>query len=142
MIGRMMILAALFLLSATTAGAGGISERATPMGAILTDAAGMTLYVFDKDEPGKSNCLDTCAANWPPALADTADMAKPPYSIITRADGSKQWAHGGKPLYRWAKDAKPGDATGDGFRDIWHVAKPMAAPVMVPEPASPMKSGY
>lgn len=142
MIGRMMILAGVSVLAAAAVEAGAIAERASPMGAVLTDAAGMTLYVFDKDEPGKSTCVDACAVNWPPAVADKADRAKPPYSIITRADGSLQWAHGGKPLYRWAKDAKPGDATGDGFRDIWHVAKPLPAPVMLPEPASPMKSGY
>ncbi|MBF0324117.1 hypothetical protein A6A05_07350 [Magnetospirillum moscoviense] len=142
MIGRMMILTGMSILAAAAAQAGQVAERSTPMGTVLTDAAGMTLYVFDKDEPGKSNCADSCAVNWPPATADKADKAKAPYSIITRADGSMQWAYGGKPLYRWAKDAKPGDATGDGFRDIWHVAKPMAVPVLLPEPASPMKSGY
>ena len=44
--------------------------------------------------------------------------------IITRDDGGKQWAYKGKPLYLWAKDAKPGDKTGDGFNNVWHVAKP------------------
>jgi len=95
-------------------------------GGMLTNAGGMTLYTFDKDQAGsgKSACNGPCAANWPPLMA-TAD-AKPggDYSIITRDDGGKQWAYKGKPLYYWAKDSKPGDKSGDGFNGVWHVAKP------------------
>ena len=32
----------------------------------LMDANKMTLYTFDKDETGKSNCYDQYAVNWPP----------------------------------------------------------------------------
>ncbi len=32
----------------------------------LMDANKMTLYTFDKDEKGVSNCYDDCAAKWPP----------------------------------------------------------------------------
>ena len=46
------------------------------------------------------------------------------WSVITRDDGTKQWAYKGKPLYTWAKDTKPGDVTGDGFNNVWHVAQP------------------
>ena len=44
--------------------------------------------------------------------------------MIAREDGSKQWAYKGKPLYTWAKDAKPGDVTGDGVNNVWHIAQP------------------
>jgi len=44
--------------------------------------------------------------------------------IVTRDDGARQWACRGLPLYLWARDAKPGDKTGDGFNSVWHVAKP------------------
>jgi predicted lipoprotein with Yx(FWY)xxD motif len=43
--------------------------------------------------------------------------------LVTRDDGSKQWAYKGKPVYTYAKDSKPGEATGDNFRDVWHVVK-------------------
>jgi len=43
---------------------------------------------------------------------------------VTRDDGSKQWAYKGKPVYLWGKDQKPGDKTGDGFNNVWHVARP------------------
>jgi predicted lipoprotein with Yx(FWY)xxD motif len=28
------------------------------------------------------------------------------------------------PLYFWVKDKKMGDISGDGFKDVWDVAKP------------------
>ncbi len=92
----------------------------------LVDPNGMTLYVFDKDPAGsgKSACNGPCAANWPPLAADAGATATGGYSVITRDDGSRQWAYNGKPLYRWIKDQKPGDRTGDGFINLWHVAKP------------------
>ena len=34
---------------------------------VLTDAKGMTLYIYDKDTTGVSNCYDKCAVNWPPS---------------------------------------------------------------------------
>ena len=66
--------------------------------ASLTDATGFALYTFAKDVPGSSNCLDTCAKNWPPLLAGAADTASAPYSLISRSDSElKQWAYNGKP---------------------------------------------
>lgn len=90
----------------------------------LTNAAGMTLYTFDKDAAGKSACNGPCAANWPPLMAAGDAKAEGNWSIITRDDGTKQWAWKGKPLYAWSKDRKPGDKTGDGFLNgAWHAAR-------------------
>src|SRR5688500_15044790 len=37
------------------------------LGPILTDAEGMTLYLFTNDTTeGESACYDQCAENWPP----------------------------------------------------------------------------
>ena len=59
-----------------------------------------------------------------PPLMATGD-AKPAgdWSVVTRDDGSKQWAYKGKPVYLWTKDAKAGDKTGDNFNNVWHVVK-------------------
>jgi predicted lipoprotein with Yx(FWY)xxD motif len=92
---------------------------------VLADGTMMTLYTYAKDTPGVSNCNDNCAKNWPPLLA--APDAKPmgDWTIITRADGTKQWAYKGMPLYKWSKDAKPGDASGDGMgQGAWKTAAP------------------
>ncbi len=97
----------------------------TTKGAVLTDAKGMTLYTFDKDSGGKSACNGPCATNWPVLKAEASDAAGGGYTIITRDDGSRQWAYKGKPLYTFAKDQKPGDITGDGFLNgAWHLAQP------------------
>jgi len=94
------------------------------MDGILVDAHGMTVYTFDKDTPnnGKSVCNGPCAKLWPPV----APMGSPaaPYSTVTRDDGNAQLAYQGKPLYLYEQDKKPGDRSGDNFKDVWHVVKP------------------
>jgi predicted lipoprotein with Yx(FWY)xxD motif len=94
-------------------------------GKVLTDTSGMTLYTFDKDAAGKSACNGPCATNWPPLMAADDAKAAGGFTVIVRDDGGKQWAQGGKPLYTWKNDKKPGDVTGDGFANgAWHIAKP------------------
>jgi len=96
----------------------------TSKGKALVDAKGMTLYTFDRDAAGKSNCNGQCAQNWPPLMAAAGATASGEWSVITRDDGSRQWAYKGKPLYLWVRDTKPGEVTGDGVNNVWHVAKP------------------
>ena len=100
--------------------------KAGDLGMVLTGPNGMTLYTFANDkEAGKSACNGSCAINWPPMKVDAGDPApKEPLSIITRDDGSKQYAFKGKPLYYWKDDKKAGDTTGHKFRDVWFVAQP------------------
>ena len=95
-------------------------------GDVLTGANGMTLYVFDKHVAGsgKSVCNGPCATNWPPLLVTDGESAGSDFSVVLRDDSRKQWAYKGKPLYFWVKDQKPGDMTGEGVNNIWHVAKP------------------
>lgn len=97
----------------------------TAKGPALVDAQGMTLYTFDKDMGGKSMCNGPCAANWPALMAASGSAASGDWTMVTRDDGTMQWAYKGKPLYTFAKDTKPGDITGDGFLNgAWHIAKP------------------
>jgi predicted lipoprotein with Yx(FWY)xxD motif len=122
------ILASLFLVGALAACSTMSSNSAGPAkvaDGVLTGSNGMTLYTFDKDTSGsgKSACNGPCATNWPPLFAMESDSASGDYSIITRDDGKKQWALKGKPLYYWVKDKMPGDKTGDGFNNAWHVVK-------------------
>lgn len=92
---------------------------------VLVGPNGMTLYTFDKDVAGdgQSVCNGACATNWPPLTATSAPAGEG-YSLAQRADGSKQVAYKGKPLYYWIKDGKPGDKTGDGVNNLWRTAKP------------------
>jgi predicted lipoprotein with Yx(FWY)xxD motif len=85
---------------------------------------GKTLYTFDKDTtPGKSACAtDECIKAWPAAVAPADAKPSGQWSVITRDDGSKQWAVKGKPLYSFVGDKKIGDGTGDNKADVWHMA--------------------
>ncbi|WP_329222899.1 SCO0930 family lipoprotein [Streptomyces sp. NBC_01485] len=113
----------------TDAGELAISANAE-LGKILTDSAGKTLYRFDADtaEPPKSNCEGDCATTWPPVSADDISAGdgidKSLLGETTRPDGSKQLTVGGWPAYYYAKDANPGDTTGQGVGNKWFALAP------------------
>jgi len=107
----------------------GAAMAAAPVktsGGLLVNTAGMTLYTFDNDTAGsgKSVCNGPCAVAWPPLLAQADAKPEGDMTLITRDDGTKQWAYKGKPVYLYKSDMKAGDATGDNFKNIWHVIKP------------------
>jgi predicted lipoprotein with Yx(FWY)xxD motif len=89
---------------------------------------GLTLYTFDNDEPGVSNCSGDCLVNWPPVLVPSADLLTlgegleaSEFTTITRDDGTLQVAYQDMPLYFFVGDLAPGDMNGDGLNDVWHV---------------------
>lgn len=91
---------------------------------MYTDSKGMTLYTFDKDTAsGPSACSGGCAQAWPAAMADTSDAPQGDWTVVSTADGGKQWAYKGKRVYTFAKDTKAGDAKGENFKDVWHTVK-------------------
>jgi predicted lipoprotein with Yx(FWY)xxD motif len=119
-----LAVAAVLAIASSAFAAGPPSVGATAKGNALVDSRGMTLYTFDKDSGGNSACNGNCAVNWPPLRAGGGAAAPAGYTAIHRADGTEQWAYKGKPLYGWVKDKKPGDVTGDGFNNVWHIARP------------------
>lgn len=127
----MTLLSRSTFLAVLIAATGALAQSAMPAkvaetskGQALVDDKGMTLYTFDRDTAGKSNCNGQCAQNWPPLMAPANASSSGDWSVVTRDDGSRQWAYKGKPLYTWVRDAKPGDVTGDGVNNVWHIAKP------------------
>lgn len=102
----------------------GIATRPRGDGLVFTDARGMTLYFYDRDEgtPGRSACEGPCATNWPAVLAPAGANPPPGWSMVQRADGSLQWAFRGRPLYRYTLDDAPGASFGDGVGTVWRAA--------------------
>lgn len=90
---------------------------------VLANKEGRTLYTFDKDAPGKSNCYGGCATAWPPFAVANAALAGGDFTIVARDDGTAQWAYKGKPLYFFAGDAKPGEINGDKQGGVWHAIR-------------------
>ncbi len=103
------------------------SEKAG-VGKYLTDAEGKTLYWFKMDKPGASTCAGPCVEKWPlyyrEAVAPPQGIAATEFGTLTRADGKKQSTFRGYPLYYWAGDAKAGDTSGQGVKDVWFVIDP------------------
>lgn len=99
------------------------------LGDFLVTPDGMTLYAFANDTPGVSNCAGDCAKAWPPYTVREGERLaggalKGELSTIKREDGGLQVAYNGVPLYLFAKDTKPGDATGQNVGNKWVVVKP------------------
>ncbi len=92
---------------------------------ILTDSAGNTLYIWDNDEAGVSNCGDGCVDIWPPLTVDgdatAGDGVDGTLASINRDDGTTQVTHNDQPLYYYANDEAPGDRNGDDVGGVWHI---------------------
>jgi predicted lipoprotein with Yx(FWY)xxD motif len=98
-------------------------------GPIVTDEAGVTLYVFTRDSGGQSACVDQCASTWPPLVAEGEPAGSPDVTgelgTIERPDGSSQVTLGGMPLYHYAPDGEqPGSVQGQGVGGVWFVVGP------------------
>jgi len=99
-----------------------VAIASSSLGDILVDADGRTLYAFTKDKGDQSACSGECATNWPalsgPATAGTGVQASL-LSTAMQANGNSQVTYGGKPLYHFAGDAKPGDTNGQSVGNVW-----------------------
>jgi predicted lipoprotein with Yx(FWY)xxD motif len=101
----------------------------TPLGSILVDAQGKTLYLYTKDTPNTSNCYDKCAEAWPPLYTESGPAAgngvnNSLLGTTQRKDGKSQVTYNGWPLYYYVKDQKPGDTTGQNVGGVWFVLSP------------------
>jgi predicted lipoprotein with Yx(FWY)xxD motif len=107
--------------AASTGGAATIDVADNPdLGKILTDADGNTVYLFEKDENGMSNCSGGCAAEWPPVTTSGSPKAGSGaddslLGTIKRDDGSEQVTYDDHPLYTYSGDTKAGDTNGNGL---------------------------
>ena len=111
---------------------GGQQSRPAPPQAVYADAAGLTLYTYDKDTTGASTCTDACAETWHPFTAPADAKPFGDWWLIPRGK-TKQWGFKGRALYTHARDARPGDAKGDKVDNAWHaLAFQPAAGVALP----------
>jgi predicted lipoprotein with Yx(FWY)xxD motif len=97
----------------------------TPLGKIMVDADGHTLYAFTKDANGTPTCADACAKAWPAAKVTGTPASDPAITAdITTVDapgGGSMLKAGKWPLYRFAGDAAAGDTNGQGSGGVWFV---------------------
>jgi predicted lipoprotein with Yx(FWY)xxD motif len=92
-------------------------------GWLIRDTENMSLYMTKQDlEPGVSTCVEACATKWPPLVAAEGAASEGDWQVMSRDDGTSQWAFRGHPLYRYTGDKAQGDDFGDGFRNVWYLA--------------------
>ena len=118
-------------LSATSANSS-MGVRRTPLGRILVDGRGRTLYLFERDKADKSNCSNGCLSVWPALTSSArphsrAGVAGSKIGTIRRADGQRQVTYAKHPLYYYAGDGAPGETNGQGLNQFgakWYVLSP------------------
>ena len=106
-----------------------VGLRGSMLGQTLVDGQGRTLYLFEADKPGMSNCTGACTSAWPPYVSNGTPHAGTGVTgallgTSIRGDGAAQVTYHGHPLYYYAGDSRPGDATGQGldaFGAKWYV---------------------
>jgi len=132
-IGVLALLAAAGGVGASETVPAELQRKQSGYGWTMTDVKNMSLYTTVRDQtPGKSACEGPCAQQWPALIAPANAKASGDWSLVTRADGSKQWAFRNQPLYRFSRDLSPGDSYGDGVDGEWTIAaKYVATPSSV-----------
>lgn len=121
-----------------TSDSGGVSTAESPLGTILVDPDGLTLYVFTPDNGGASTCYQQCAVLWPPVPANTkigSGVDASMFGTTTRSDGTGQLTVNGWPLYVFTSDGGPGEVNGQGVEGVWFVID--AAGEMIETPGGP-----
>ena len=126
------LVAALAVASSTTASRTKVAVAKSPLGRILVDSKGITLYDFVKDRGTPSSCYGACAALWPPLTTKGKPVAghgvrASLLGTTKRKDGKLEVTYNGHPLYYFVTDRKPGQTTGQGLNQFggpWWVLSP------------------
>jgi predicted lipoprotein with Yx(FWY)xxD motif len=105
-------------------------KRIGGAGSVLVDKSGQALYENEQETRGMVLCDGECLSFWTPLTASgtlKGSSITGKLGTVKRSDGMKQVTYNGKPLYTFYLD-KPGEVSGDGFRDAfggqkftWHV---------------------
>ncbi|MDQ3156693.1 MAG: hypothetical protein M3Q98_08215 [Actinomycetota bacterium] len=142
-------------LAACGGGAGGSSDakdastikiEGSPLGDILVDGNGHTLYLFtvDGDDASASRCVGKCQELWPrvkgkPKAGDGVD---PSLIGSTTGDNAPQATYAGHPLYYYDKDGSDGEVTGQGVGKVWYVLDGKGAAITKMPATSSGGGGY
>jgi predicted lipoprotein with Yx(FWY)xxD motif len=111
-------------LTATT-----VATANSPLGPILVDSQGRSLYLFEADSNAISSCTSAaCVAEWPPVIASGTAQVGPGLAAnlvgtTARPDGHQQVTYSGHPLYYFAGDSQAGTTSGQGLDDnggLWY----------------------
>ncbi|MEA2160408.1 MAG: hypothetical protein QOD66_2788 [Solirubrobacteraceae bacterium] len=114
---------------------------------VLVDQQGLTLYRLSGEQAGKFICTTACLKIWHPLTVSSG--AKPSggvsaLGVVKRPDGGEQVTYKGMPLYTFMQDRSPGQAKGQGIRDVgtWNaVSTGASTSAKAPASSAPKPSG-
>jgi predicted lipoprotein with Yx(FWY)xxD motif len=117
----------------------------SPIGAsVLVDSKGLTLYHLSGEQNGKWICTSSaCVKAWHPLTVATGSAPTGSVSSLgaaKRPDGTRQITFKGMPLYTFIGDTKPGDAKGQGIKDVGVWTAVTAHAASSAKPATPASS--
>jgi predicted lipoprotein with Yx(FWY)xxD motif len=90
------------LTSAKTVAASSLQTQSTPIGTVLVDPKGRTIYMLVGDSTSHHTCTSSCEAFWP---------------AVTQ--GGSQIVINGHPAYTFVNDSSAGQTHGEGTKDTW-----------------------
>jgi predicted lipoprotein with Yx(FWY)xxD motif len=122
-----------------------IKVTGSPVGNILVDGSGRTLYLFTEDgkNTNSMNCDAACTKLWPHMEGKPHAAAGADAKLIgtTKGGGKPQVTYAGHPLYYYAKDRAAGDLKGQGIDKIWYVLDPQGAAIKKAVPSGNNSNG-
>jgi predicted lipoprotein with Yx(FWY)xxD motif len=127
-----------------------VATKSGPLGKVLVNGKGLTLYLFQADKTSKSTCTGACAKVWPPLLVKgkptaSGGVQSKLLSTTRRSDSTTQVTYHGHPLYRFAGDKKPGDINGQGLNNFgakWYVLGTNGKQITAEPSQKPSGGGY
>jgi predicted lipoprotein with Yx(FWY)xxD motif len=127
------------LASALSASAATLELRETAAGKIITDANGMTVFMFTLDSKKIDACqsIEHCTSVWPPLLAEGTPTVGPGLKqrqlrTLTLANGTQQLTYKKHPLYGYVGNVNPGETSYIGalaFGGYWYGLNMRGQPV-------------
>ena len=100
-----------------------VDLRKTPLGSVLVDGRGRTLYLFEKDRNGVSACDTACLRYWPALTSRGMPRAgsgvhQSLLRVTAPRNGRSQVIYAGHPLYTFVGDKRPGQTTGEDLTNF------------------------
>jgi predicted lipoprotein with Yx(FWY)xxD motif len=98
-----------------------VKTASNSLGTILVDSQGMTLYHLSGEVNRKFICTSSaCVGVWHPLIAPSGGAPSGVGSLgtVKRPEGTVQVTYKGTPLYTFTGDQQPGEAKGQGIKDV------------------------
>jgi predicted lipoprotein with Yx(FWY)xxD motif len=106
-----------------------------PYGSVLVSSKGYSLYLLSSEAHGRIVCQGACLSIWPPLLVKVGVRPRGKgrlagrLGVLRRSDGEDEVTYNGYPLYLYAGDGRPKEATGEGvvsFGGTWYLVRAAA----------------